>query len=152
MRDILTQTSTVFPVKPTLRIGAGIVNAGKAVARTAGVIGAGEEANAVGIGRGTLSKLAASAGPGLLYRLDVPANARNLQIRTLGGSGQLKLYVRATRAPGADGRDADYSSARNGATQNVPLALPAGDSYFVRLLGGTGGYANVTLSVSYSTQ
>ncbi|WP_369977497.1 S8 family serine peptidase [Xanthomonas bundabergensis] len=152
MRDILTQTSNVFPVKPTLRIGAGILNANKAVARAAGVSGGGEEATAVVIGRGTLSKLAASAGQGPLYRVDVPVNARNLQIRTLGGSGQLKLYVRAIRAPSADGSDADYSSVRSGTTQNVQLALPATDSYFIRLLGGSGGYANVSLSVTYSVQ
>ncbi|MXV07930.1 MULTISPECIES: S8 family serine peptidase [Xanthomonas] len=150
MRDILTQTSNVFPVKPTLRIGAGILNAGKAVARAAGASGGGEEATATPIARGTQSKLSAAAGQGTLYRLDVPTNARNLQIRTLGGSGQLRLYVRAVRAPSADGSDADYSSVRNGTTQNVQMAVPATGSYFFRLVGGSGGYANVTLSVSYS--
>ncbi|MBO9880614.1 S8 family serine peptidase [Xanthomonas sp. D-109] len=150
LRDILTQTSNVFPVKPTLRIGAGILNAGKAVARAAGANGGGEEATAVSIGPGTLSKLSAAAGQGTLYRLDVPANARNLQIRTLGGSGQLKLYARAIRAPSTDGSDADYSSVRSGTTQNVQMALPVSGSYFIRPTGGSGGYANVTLSVSYS--
>ncbi|MBD7924716.1 MULTISPECIES: S8 family peptidase [Xanthomonas] len=152
LRDILTQTSNVFPVKPTLRIGAGILNAGKAVARAAGASGGGDEATAVGIGPGTLGKLSAAAGQGTLYRLDLPLNARNLQIRTLGGSGQLKLYVRAIRAPSADGSDADYSSVRSGTTQNVQMALPVSGSYFIRPVGGSGGYANVSLSVTYSVQ
>ncbi len=152
LRDILTQTSNVFPVKPTLRIGAGILNAGKAVARAAGASGGGDEAGAVAIGSGTLSKLSAAAGQGTLYRLDLPINARNLQIRTLGGSGQLKLYVRAIRAPSADGSDADYSSVRSGTTQNVQMALPVSGSYFIRPVGGSGGYANVSLSVTYSVQ
>ncbi|MDQ7761371.1 S8 family serine peptidase [Xanthomonas sontii] len=150
MRDILTQTSNVFPVKPTLRIGGGILNAGKAVARAAGASGGGEEATATTIARGTQNRLSAATGQGPLYRLDVPANARNLQLRTLGGSGQLRLYVRAVRAPSADGGNADYSSVRNGTTQNVQMALPATGSYFFRLVGGSGGYANVTLSVSYT--
>ncbi|MCC4594594.1 S8 family serine peptidase [Xanthomonas campestris pv. phormiicola] len=152
LRDILTQTSNVFPVKQTLRVGAGILNAGKAVARAAGASGGGDEATAVAIGPGTLSKLSAAAGQGTLYRLDLPANARNLQIRTLGGSGQLKLYVRAIRAPSADGSDADYSSVRSGTTQNVQMALPVSGSYFIRPVGGSGGYANVSLSVAYSVQ
>jgi len=150
LRDILTQTSNPFPSKQTPYIGAGILNAGKAVARAAGASGGGDEATAISVGRGTVTKLAAAAGQGPLYRLDVPVNARNLQLRTLGGSGQLKLYVRAVRAPGADGSDADYSSLRSGTTQNVQMALPATGSYFFRLVGGSGGYANVTLSVSYS--
>ncbi|MET7143531.1 S8 family serine peptidase [Xanthomonas sp. PPL139] len=150
LRDILTQTSNPFPSKQTPYIGAGILNAAKAVARAAGASGGGDEATAISVGRGTIAKLSAAAGQGALYRLDVPVNARNLQLRTLGGSGQLKLYVRAVRAPGADGSNADYSSLRNGTTQNVQMALPATGSYFFRLVGGSGGYANVTLSVSYS--
>ncbi|MCI2262164.1 S8 family peptidase [Xanthomonas indica] len=150
LRDILTQTSNPFPSKQTPYIGAGILNAAKAVARAAGASGGGDEATAISVGRGSVAKLSAAAGQGPLYRLDVPVNARNLQLRTLGGSGQLKLYVRAVRAPGADGSNADYSSLRNGTTQNVQMALPATGSYFFRLVGGSGGYANVTLSVSYS--
>jgi len=152
IRDILTQTSNPFPVKPLMPLGVGILNAAKAAARAAGADDGGEEGKAVSIDRGTLGKLSAAAGQSQLYRLDVPLNARNLQIRTLGGSGQLKLYVRSARAPSADGSDADYTSVRNGTTQNVQTALPATGSYFIRALGGNGGYANVTLSVSYSVQ
>lgn len=150
LREILTQTSLVFPVKPTLRIGAGILNAAQAVARAAGASSGGEEGNAIALTRGTLSKLVASANQSLLYRIDVPGNARNLQIRTLGGSGQLKLFARTTRAPGIDGSGADYSSQRTGTTQNIQTALPASDSYFIRLVAGPSGFTNVSLSVSYS--
>ncbi|WP_255402451.1 S8 family peptidase [Pseudoxanthomonas sp. CF125] len=152
IREILTQTSNVFPVKPTLRIGAGILDASKAVARAAGVAGGGDEATAVLMTKGqVLSGQSAAQGGTQLFRLDVPANARNLQIRTLGGSGQVKMYVRATRAPSADGSDADASSVRAGTTQNMQTALPVSDSYFIRLVGGAGGYKGVSLTATYST-
>ncbi|WP_254775428.1 S8 family peptidase [Pseudoxanthomonas sp. GM95] len=152
IREILTQTSNVFPIKPTLRIGAGIIDAGKAVARAAGLAGGGDEANAVLLAKGqVLSGQSAAQGATQLFRLDVPANARNLQIRTLGGSGQVKMYVRATRAPSADGSDADVSSVRAGTTQNMQTALPVADSYFIRLVGGTGGYKSISLTATYST-
>jgi len=151
IREILTQTSNVFPIKPTLRIGAGILDASKAVARAAGLAGGGDEVNAVMLSKGqVLSRQSAAQGGAQLFRIDVPANARNLQIRTLGGSGQVKMYVRATRAPSIDGRDADVSSVRAGTTQNVQTALPMSDSYFIRLVGGTGGYKNVSLTATYS--
>ncbi|PPV05452.1 protease [Xanthomonas bromi] len=151
LREILTQTSIPFPVKPTLRIGAGILNANAAVARAAGVTSGGGEEQAVLLTRGaTVTAVSAAAGEGPLYRLDVPVNARNLQIRTLSGRGQVKLYVRTTRAPGADGSDADYSSTRSGTTQNVQLAAPVIDSYFIRVIGGTGGYRNLTLMANYA--
>ncbi|AKC80654.1 protease [Xanthomonas arboricola] len=152
IREILTQTSNVFPVKPTLRIGAGIVDASKAVARAAGVAGGGEEANAVMLSRGQiLAGQSAAQGGTQLFRIDVPANARNLQIRTLGGSGQVKMYVRATRAPSVDGSNADVSSVRAGTTQNMQTALPIADSYFIRLVGGIGGYRSISLTTAYST-
>ncbi|MFC7520290.1 pre-peptidase C-terminal domain-containing protein [Xanthomonas populi] len=94
--------------------------------------------------------MSAAAGEGPLYRLDVPVNARNLQIRTLSGRGQVKLYVRTTRAPGTDGSNADYSSTRPGTTQSVQLALPATDSYFIRVVGGTGGYSNLSIMANYT--
>ncbi|MBB4132991.1 S8 family serine peptidase [Xanthomonas sp. 3075] len=151
LREILTQTSIPFPVKPTLRIGAGILNANAAVARAAGVTSGGGEDQAVLLSRGaTVTAISAAAGEGPLYRLDVPTNARNLQLRTLSGRGQVKLYVRATRAPSANGSDADYSSTRPGTTQSVQLAVPATDSYFIRVIGGTGGYSNLTLMANYT--
>ncbi|AJC46305.1 S8 family serine peptidase [Xanthomonas sacchari] len=149
LRDLLTQTSTPLLVKQTLPIGAGILNAARAVARAAGA-SVGVEANAVAIARGRTDGLSAGAGTSPLYRLDLPSTARNLQIRTLGGSGQLALYVSAYRAPEADGRDADYRSSRNGTVQNVQIGAPARGPYFLRLAGGSGGYADVTLLVSYS--
>lgn len=151
VRDILTQTSKIFPVKPLLRVGAGIVDANQAVARAAGATAGGDEGVAVNLSKSQLlSGLSAAQGDWQLYRLEVPANARNLQIRTLGGSGQLKLYVRITRASERDGTGADYSSTRAGTTQNVQTVLPVSDSYFIRLVGGAGGYKNVSLTATYN--
>ncbi|MFC7520289.1 S8 family serine peptidase [Xanthomonas populi] len=52
LREILTQTSIPFPIRPTLRIGAGILNANAAVARAAGVTSGGGEEQAVLLSRG----------------------------------------------------------------------------------------------------
>jgi serine protease len=121
------------------------------VARAAGAAGGGDEASAVMLTKGqVLAGQSAAQGGIQLFRIDVPVNARNLQIRTLGGSGQVKMYVRATRAPSADGSDADVSSVRAGTTQNMQTALPLSDSYFIRLVGGTGGYRNISLTATYS--
>lgn len=151
VRDILTQTSKVFPVKPILRIGAGLLDARQAVARAAGVSAGGDEGSAVTLARGaSASQLTAAQGAWQLYRVDVPAGARNLQIRTLGGAGQLEMYVRTTRAPERDGTGADVSAVRAGTTQTMQAALPVADSYFIRLVGGTGGYRAVTLTATYT--
>jgi serine protease len=151
VRDILTQTSNVFPVKPVLRIGAGILDARQAVSRAAGLATGGDEGGAVNLVRGVaVSQLNAAQGAWQLFRVEVPAGARNLQIRTLGGAGQAKLYVRATRAPDCDGAGADVTSIRPGTTQNMQTALPVADSYFVRLVGGAGDYRNVSLFATYT--
>ena len=151
MREILTQTSRDFPVRPLRQIGVGILDAAKAAARGAGAAAGGDEPTAVRMVRAVpVTGASAAAGAGNLYRVDVPAGARNLQIRTYGGRGQANLMARVGRAPGADGGNASLSSTRPGTTQSVQVTLPLNDSYFVRLIGGAGGYQGVGIVATYT--
>jgi serine protease len=151
MREILTQTSRDFPVRPLRQIGVGILDAAKAAARGAGSAAGGDEPTAIRMARTVpVTGVSAAADAGVLYRIDVPAGARNLQIRTYGGRGQVKLLTRVGRSPAPDGSNATLRSTRPGTTQSVQVTIPLADSYFVRLVGGTGGFQGVNLVATYS--
>ncbi|MCD9031895.1 S8 family peptidase [Luteimonas sp. Y-2-2-4F] len=151
MREILLQTSRDFPAAPLRRIGVGILDAHKAAARAAGAAAGGDEPTAVRLARAVpAAGLAAAQDAGRLFRIDVPAGARNLQIRSFGGRGQVRLLARVGRSPAADGSNAALSSSRPGTAQSVQATLPSSDSYFVRLVGGAGGYSGVSLIATYS--
>ncbi|MFL6586521.1 MAG: S8 family peptidase [Luteimonas sp.] len=153
MREILTQTSRDFPVRPLRQIGVGILDAAKAAARGAGNAAGGDEPTAIRMAKTVpVNGISAAAGAGTLYRIDVPAGARNLQIRTYGGRGQAKLLVRVGRSPALDGSNAALTSSRPGTTQSVQVTIPLNDSYFVRVVGGTGGYQGVSVIATYSGQ
>ncbi|MEN5117713.1 S8 family peptidase [Luteimonas sp. TWI662] len=151
MREILTQTSRDFPVRPLRQIGVGILDAAKAAARGAGSAAGGDEPTAIRMARAVpVTGMSAAADAGVLYRIDVPTGARNLQIRTYGGRGQAKLLVRVGRSPAPDGSNASLRSSRPGTTQSVQVTLPLSDSYFVRVVGGTGGFQGVNMIATYS--
>ncbi|MCD9004790.1 S8 family peptidase [Luteimonas sp. XNQY3] len=152
MREILTQTARDFPVPPLRQIGVGILDAAKAAARGAGNAAGGDEPTAVRMARAVpVTGISAAAGAGALYRIDVPAGARNLQIRTYGGRGQAKLLARVGRSPALDGSNAALASSRPGTTQSVQVTIPINDSYFVRVVGGAGGYQGVGIVATYSS-
>lgn len=151
MLEILQQTSNDFPNQPLRRIGVGILDAHKAAARAAGAPTGGDEPTAIALTRATaVTGLSFDEGQGGLYRLDIPANARNLQIRTFGGRGQARLYVRVGRSPALDGSNALLASTRPGTAQSIQATLPANATYFVRVVGGTGGVTGTSLIATYS--
>jgi len=80
-----------------------------------------------------LTSVVSYAGTSLYYRIDVPAGARSLVMRTFGGSGDVTLQVRVGDRP-ADGTY-DYQSAHTGNAESVVLARPAAGTYFLRVLG-----------------
>lgn len=82
---------------------------------------------------GLLTSVVSYAGSSLYYRIDVPAGARSLVMRTFGGSGDVTLQVRVGDRP-ADGTY-DYQSAHVGNAESVVLARPAAGTYFLRVLG-----------------
>jgi hypothetical protein len=71
-----------------------------------------------------LSAQSGNPGTSALYAIDVPAGATVLNIRTIGRTGDVSLYVKVGSAPAADGSDANYKSTRPGNNEAVVIATP----------------------------
>lgn len=89
----------------------------------------------------------AAAGAWLRFRLDVPAGATNLSIRTSGGTGAVDLYVRAGAEPSASAFDCRPLVVGNDET--CSFAQPQATSYYIGLYGYK-AFAGVTLTASYT--
>lgn len=64
----------------------------------------------------------------------MPAGAKNLSIRLLGGTGDASLFVKAGQAPATNGSGADFSSQRPGNAEVVMVPAPQATTYYIRLL------------------
>jgi serine protease len=95
----------------------------------------------------TVSNLGAAAGAWLRYRIDVPAGATNLVVRTSGGTGAVDLYVRAAAEPSSSVYDCRPLVVGN--SETCSFAQPQTASYYIGLYGFN-AFAGVTLSASYS--
>jgi serine protease len=89
----------------------------------------------------------AAAGAWLRFRLDVPAGATNLTVRTSGGTGAMDLYVRAGAEPGASAFDCRPLVVGNAET--CTFAQPQATSYYIGLYGYQ-AFAGVTLTASFT--
>jgi serine protease len=147
IRQILTSTARPFPVAEDQPIGAGILDASAAVDSALGIEPPPETAITLGNGS-VLAGQSGGAGATTLYALDVPAGARNLNLRTYGGSGDVTVYVKAGSAPAKDGSDADFSSARPGNTETVTIAAPQATTYYIRVVG-VAAYQNLSVLALY---
>ncbi|WP_369934022.1 S8 family peptidase [Xanthomonas tesorieronis] len=133
----LKATASVLPVPCTLGCGAGLVNAGAAVAATL---------KAQTLVRGVpLGGLALKAGTSLYYQVTVPAGTPSLKLALAGGSGNADLYLRAGSLP----TDALYGCRSIAAAnaESCTLSLPAG-TYYVRVKAIT-AVAGVGVTASY---
>lgn len=134
VRTMLTASARPFPVTVDKPVGSGIVDAAAAVDLALNVAPPAETAINLGNGQ-VLGGQSGAAGTSKLYALQVPAGARNLNLRTFGGSGDVTMYVKAGKAPAADGSDADFKSARPGNTEAVTIATPKATTYYIRVVG-----------------
>ena len=99
------------------------------------------------IGNGqTETGLAGAAGDVHLFRIEVPAGARNLRFNSFGGTGEVSMYVANGRAPTA--LDHDLASRRPGNTEVVHVANPAAGTWYVALVGER-AHARISLRVSF---
>lgn len=89
----------------------------------------------------------AAAGAWLRFRLDVPAGATNLTVRTSGGTGAVDLYVRAGAEPSASAFDCRPLVVGNDET--CSFAQPQATSYYVGLYGYK-AFSGVTLTASFT--
>lgn len=152
MTNVLVKSARPFPVAEDHPIGAGIVDAYAAVNLALGNDngGGGNNPDATPLTKGVLLSGQNPLASGNLYSIVVPAGATTLNIRTLGGSGNVTLYVKAGSAPAADGSDADFTSSKPGTSQAVVIQKPQAATYYVRVAPQQGGsFNNITVLADY---
>ncbi|HEX7816629.1 S8 family peptidase [Dyella sp.] len=132
--SMLTRSARRFPVSIDRPIGAGILDAGAAVNLALGNDpGEPDPEPFILLTPGVLLREQfAYEGDSNLYAIDVPAGARNLNIRTLGGLGDVTLYVDVDKVPADDGSDARYVSDKAGNNEAVVIAQPENARYYIR--------------------
>jgi len=133
----LKATASALPVACTLGCGAGLVNAGAAVAATL---------KAQTLVRGVpLGSLALKAGTSLYYQVTVPAGTPWLKLALAGGTGNADLYLRGGSLPTDTLYGCRSITAAN--AESCTLNLPAG-TYYVRVKAVT-AVAGVGVTASY---
>jgi serine protease len=133
----LKSSVRALPVTCTPGCGAGLVNAGAAVAATL---------KAQTLVRGvSLSSLALKAGTSLYYQVSVPAGTARLKLALAGGSGNADLYLRGGGLPTDTAYGCRSIAAAN--AESCTLNLPAG-TYYVRVKAVT-AVAGVGVTASY---
>ena len=147
IREMLTASARHFPIQPDQPIGIGIVDAAAAVNHA---LGHGGEEIPLPLQRGVItSGLYGLYGDSKLFTLELPAGAKNLNLRSMGGTGDVTLLVKAGSAPEADGSDADFSSDHRGNAEVVVVSKPQAATYYVRIVG-VADFANVSLLGNYN--
>ena len=91
--------------------------------------------------------LSGAAGEARVYRIEVPAGARNLRVLSYGGSGDVALLMANGRNPTGD--DFDARSQRPGNNETIAIAVPAPGTWFIRV-EGVRAFANVSLKATFS--
>ncbi|PWK47824.1 S8 family serine peptidase [Pleionea mediterranea] len=92
-----------------------------------------------------VSGLSASRGNDIMFTMDVPSGASNINFQISGGSGDADLYVKFGSAP----TDSSYDCRpyRNGNSESC-TGSQTGGTYYVRLKAYS-SFSNVTLTGSY---
>lgn len=96
----------------------------------------------------TLAGQSGRAGTSKVYELDVPNGAIALSLRTLGGTGDVSIYVKVGEA--ADPSNYTYKSVHAGTnSESVLIARPAAGTYSVTVYGET-DYSGVSVLGSFT--
>ncbi|HET6554849.1 MAG TPA: PA domain-containing protein [Dyella sp.] len=88
-----------------------------------------------------------TAGGEVVYKLDVPAGARALVLRTFGGTGDVSLYVKAGDVPTTTSYDAQ--SVHTGNSESVTVARPVAGTYYLKVVG-VKAYSGVSVQGNYT--
>jgi len=146
IKAMLAASTRPFPRTPDKFVGSGILDAQRAVAT---VVGVQLPEQVTVLMPGALSTpVLRAAGGSAVFSIDVPAGARNLVIRSVGGTGDASLFVKAESAPVADGSDATVRSVHPGNTESVIVNAPVVGTWFVRL-SAVKDFENVTVLATY---
>jgi serine protease len=152
MTNVLVKSARAFPVTEDQPIGAGIVDAYAAVnlALNSGATPPNPGDNAIPLTKGALLPGQNSTSAGNLYSIVVPAGATTLNIRTLGGSGNVGLYVKVGSAPSANGSNADFSSVKPGTSEAVVIPQPQATTYYILVTAPQGSFSNISVLADYN--
>ncbi|TWI06000.1 serine protease [Luteimonas cucumeris] len=139
IETLLKDTAREFPVSipSSTPLGVGILDAAAAVA---GVVPPCEgddceppiEATPI-VNRSPVGGLMGDEGEALLFSIDVPAGASNLNFLSYSGSGDVSMLVSFNAEPMPDA--ADFRSTRPGNNERIGIAAPKTGTYYVKLLG-----------------
>ena len=94
-----------------------------------------------------LGGLSGAAGESLLFRIDVPAGARNLRILTAGGSGDVTLLASHEAVPTEAAFD--LRSQRPGNNETVHVTAPQAGTWYIRVVG-VRAFARASVRASFS--
>lgn len=96
-----------------------------------------------------LTAQSGNAGSSKVYTIDVPAGAVGLSLRTLGGGGDVSIYVKVGEA--ATASSYTYKSAHaNTSVESVAIARPTAGTYYVTVVGET-DYSGVTVFGNFTS-
>jgi serine protease len=157
--DVLVKSARPFPVAVDQPIGAGILDAYAAVKLAVGNQDGGGDngggdnggSQAIALTKGVLLSGQSSSNDSILYSIAVPAGAKTLNIRTLAGSGNVALYVKAGSAPAINGSDADFRSTKPGTSEAVVIPAPQATTYYIRVAPQQGSsFSNISVLADYT--
>jgi len=134
VRELLVESVRPFPVQPPANrsIGAGLADAGRAVQLALG--NTLPEPPVPELQSGVLLQgLGGGEAQSLLYRVEVPAGTRSLNLRSLGGRGDVSLYAAPGAPPSVE--DAAYRSRRAGTAEAIVVASPQPGTWYLRVVG-----------------
>jgi hypothetical protein len=94
----------------------------------------------------TISDLSGSQADMLVFYIDVPESATDLDVEISGGSGDVDLYTRFDAEPTTG--QYDCSAATNGNRENCTEASPKAGRWYIGLYGYT-AFSDVSLTASY---
>ncbi len=86
------------------------------------------------------------AGVEQIYKLTVPAKATSLVLRTMGGSGNVSLYLQKDGAPTTTSYS--HKSVHAGNNESVTIARPEAGTYYMLVVGET-AFSGVTVHARY---
>lgn len=134
VRELLIESVRPFPLQPGRPIGAGLADANRAVQLALG--NPLPEVPVPELSSGVLvSGLGGPVAQSHVYRVEVPVGTRSLNLRTLGGRGDVSLYASLGTVPTPE--DAQLRSRRPGNAEAIVVSNPRAGTWYLRLVGET---------------